>query len=184
MESLQVNETPSTARIAMRYGLYFGLGSIIYSLILYILSMEFSFLAWLGFLIIIVGLVLAMKEFRKENKDSMTFGQGFGLGMQMLVIIALFASIFRVTYAFYIDPTSRDRELKYTMETTENFSRKFNVPDSEIDKQLEKLEEDFEHTGPGKVFLTTLLVNMASGTIIVLIVAAVLKKRKDIFAQT
>ncbi len=183
MEQLQTNETPSTARIAMRYGLYFGLGLIIYSLILSIIEMEFSWLAWLSFIVITVGIFMALQLFRKENKNAMTFGQGFGLGMQMLVIIALLSSMFRVTYSFYIDPSSRDRELKYTLETTEQWAKKFNAPENAVDKQLEEIENKFKETGPGKVFFTTLIANIIIGTIIVLIIAAILKRKRDVFAQ-
>lgn len=181
---MDTTTTPSTARIALKYGLYTGLTVIIYSLILNITGLELNFfLGWFAIIFVIIGLVYALKEFRKENGGAMSFGQGMGVAALSSFIIAIALSIFTVVYSFYVDPDSRQRQLKYTIEQTENISRKFGAPESETDKAIDKIKEDFDNTGPGQTFAKTVAAMFIIYIIFSLIIAAIMKKKKDVFAQ-
>ncbi len=184
METLIRSDKPSTAGIALKYGLYTGLTLIIYSLILYITGFEFNFLlSLLTYVIIIIGIVFSLKEFRRENKNLMSFGQGMGVAALASFILALCLGFFTVIYSYYIDPDARKRQLKYTIEQTENFSRKFGASEEQIDKEIEKRKAEYETAGPGQDFAKIVAGVFIISIIFSLIIAAIMKKKKDVFAQ-
>ena len=76
-----MNNQPSTARTALKWGLITGIALIVYSTILYTFSQTTnSALSLIIYGILIIGLVMGMREYRLANDGYMSYGEGMGLG--------------------------------------------------------------------------------------------------------
>lgn len=168
--------TPSTARVALKYGVITGLSLTIYQLILYLGQLDtVTALSLLIFVFPIVGIVLGIKEFRSLNRNHITYGQGVGIGSLVGAITGILIGFFDSIYLHSIDPSVIKRRLDYTVERLErsNFSSEM------IDKVIEQAEK----TGPGQTFASNAFTYLIFGLIVSLIVAAIMKREKNIFDE-
>ncbi len=94
-------KNPSVLINALNWGVIIGLVSIVYSVILYMLNLTFNqALGYASVIIIIVGLAIAMKNYRDKVLDGvLPFGKAFGFGILIIIVAALLGSIF--TYLLY-----------------------------------------------------------------------------------
>jgi hypothetical protein len=168
--------TPSTARVALKYGAMTGLALVIYQLILYMGQLDtVTVLSLLIFAFPIMGIVLAIKAFRSLNGNHITYGQGFGVGTLVGAITGILVGFFDSIYLHVIDPSVMKRRLDYTIERLErsNFS-------SEI---IDKMVEQAGRTTAGQTFASNAFTYLIFGVIVSLIVAAVMKREKNIFDE-
>jgi len=173
---------PSLVKVALQFGLYTGLALVIYSLVLIIAGLDLNtVLGFASFAIMIAGIVLALRSFRQQNGGFMTYGQGLGTGVLTSLVIGLLVSLFSVIYSFYVDPSQRERQLKYTVEKSEEMMKKFNASDGDIDTAVDKMKEDFNNTGPVKTLFSGTLTYLIIGAICSLIIAAIMKKSPEVF---
>jgi Protein of unknown function (DUF4199) len=94
----------SVKSVALRYGLMAGFVTVIYSFILYIGDLsQNKVLSMLGTIILIGGIVLAHKHFKKENAGFMSYGQGLGIGSLVSAVVGLMSGIFMYIYIKFID---------------------------------------------------------------------------------
>ena len=106
-------KNPSVGKEALRYGAVIAAILILLSLVAYVSNLSGNkVLGWLENIIIIGGLVWAMKNFRDKHLGGyMEFGQGVSVG----VLTSLFGGSINSLYAFvflkYIDPSALE-ELK------------------------------------------------------------------------
>jgi hypothetical protein len=66
-------------------------------------------LTYISYLILIVGIVLAHQQFKKENGGYMRYGQGLGIGSLLSIIVGVLSGIFMYIYIKFIDSTFLDR---------------------------------------------------------------------------
>lgn len=168
--------TPSTAKVALKYGAITGLALIIYQLILYMGQLEtVTVLSLLIFAFPIVGIVVAIKAFRSANGNHITYGQGFGVGTLVGAIMGILMGFFDALYLHVIDPSVIKRRLDYTIERLERsgFS-------SEI---VDKVIEQAGKTTAGQTFAGNAFTYLIFGVIVSLIAAAVMKREKNIFDE-
>ena len=183
METKEI-AAPSLVKTALQFGLYTGLALVIYTLLLIITGLDLNFaLGMVSFAILVGGIVLALKAFRQQNGGFMTYGQGLGAGALTSLVVGLLVSLFSVIYSFYVDPSQRERQLKYTVEKSEEMMKKFNAPEGDIDTAVEKVREDFNNTGPVKTLFTGMLTYAIIGSVLSLVIAAIMKKNPGVFAQ-
>ncbi len=168
--------TPSTAKIALKYGALSGLCLMIYQIILYTGQLDtVTALTLLTFIIPIVGIVLAIKNFREQNGNQIRYGQGLGLGTLTAAVAGVLIAFFETIYLFYIDTSVLRRRIDYMVERLE----RSNVSGEMIDKIVEGASQ----TGPGQTFISNVFSYLIFGFIVSLIVAAVMKKEKGIFEE-
>ena len=169
------NQT-TTTRTALKWGVIIGIISILYSTAIMVSGqIGNQALGYPVYLIIAVGIYLAMSEFKKENQGFMSYGQGLGLGTLMSAISGLISSFFSMAYMKFIDPTISDQIMKKAMEEME----KKGIPDDQIDQAME-ISKMFMN--PGAMFVLGLLGAVLIGFIFSLIIAAIVKKDKSVFA--
>src|SRR5690606_4074236 len=85
-----MQEDQPIVRVAIRYGLMFGLISSIYSVLLYVFQVETNkLLPQLSWVLFILAIVLAIKEYRKQNQGFVSYGQGVNIGALTAAIIGL-----------------------------------------------------------------------------------------------
>jgi hypothetical protein len=165
--------TPSS--VGMKYGLIYGLVSILLSAFsLLILKTTQGPIQWIGFVLPIVFLVLAMREFKNQGDGFMGFGQGFSIGFLVSLISGLLSSVFTYIYLKYIDDSVL-REI-WNQQVMEMESRGINMNDMPFD--MEAWVTSPEVTS-GSGFLMLLII----GIIFTLIISAIMKKDRPEFGM-
>jgi predicted membrane protein len=170
-----MQEQVSTARIALKYGIITAVAVIVYSTLLTVTGLnQNQALSSLGFVILIAGIVWAMRDYREQNSGFMSFGQGLGIGSLMSAIVGLFGAMFTMFYMQFIDTTLIQQSLNKAREDLE----KRGMDDTQIDQAME-ISQKF--MTPGVMFLVQVLTYLVVGFIISLILAAILRKEKPVF---
>ncbi|MBX2952186.1 MAG: DUF4199 domain-containing protein [Leadbetterella sp.] len=169
-------EKVSTARIALKWGLIYGLLSIVVTTIIYTFNlMEQSWISTVASILLSFGvLYLAFREFRELNGGFMRFGQGLGLGMLLFVTAGVLGAGFDTLYKKVIDPGVVDKIL----DITEMQYEKSGMSPEAIEQGLETARPLI--AGP-LAPLVVILSYVVSGFICSLIMAAVMKKNQPVF---
>jgi hypothetical protein len=170
-------EKPSSARIALKFGLIFAIISIASTTIFYTTDLWTNY--WLIFIFSIITTVLmqylAMSEYKKFNGGFMTYGEGLGLGTLAVATSSVFSLIYDSVYKKFIDPGI----MKKTLEMTEEQYEKIGMPEEQITEAVQRVEN---WSNSGLSFLVGIIVAVLIGFIVALIVSAVLKKDKPVFS--
>lgn len=168
-------EKPSTARIALKWGLIISIANIVYSTIINMSGLwKNSMLGMIGFLILIGGIVLALREFKTNNNGFMDFGEGFGLGTLMSTIVGMLGSAFSLIYTKFIDTTMMEQIKDFQVEKME--------AQGLTDEQIEQaLEMGAKFSSPGMVFIIGVIMYLVLGAIFSLVISAIMRKSKPVF---
>ncbi|GAA4452669.1 hypothetical protein GCM10023189_16450 [Nibrella saemangeumensis] len=170
-----MEEKPSTARIALKWGLIIGIASILFSTVLYITEqVGNTALSLIAYVIIIVGLVMAMREYRSLNNDYMSYGEGLGIGALTAGVSGILSSLYGVLYTNVIDPEFQSRmedQMRVLYEER-------GMSDDQIDKAME-FANMFQ--SPGLLFVFGVLGTIFMGFIFSLVIAAILRRNRPVF---
>lgn len=174
-----MNEQPSAARIALKWGFLTALVELLVTSIRYSLNQYVNFLfPILTVLILIIGTVLAMREFRQVNNGWMSYGESISLTLLMFAIIGIMDSTYQQVYQTYIDPAYTEKTLSQTRDMMERFGAK--------DEQLEQFDEQVEDADSkprkgmaGISFIGSILFWVFGGFVLALIVGAFMRKTKS-----
>ncbi|MBC7569747.1 MAG: DUF4199 domain-containing protein [Spirosoma sp.] len=167
-----MNEEPSLARVALKWGAILGVISIVFSLILFITNtVGNTGIGSISYLFTIGVLIMAMREFRTLNGGFMRYGQGLSIGALTAGISGLLSSLFSVFYTTVIDTGVMER----MVETTRDKLEESGLPDEQIDAQM-KIIEMFQ--SPGLLFIFGVIGSIFMGFLFSLVIAAIMKKEK------
>jgi len=178
MESTQ--SSASTGGLLMPYGLTSALASVLFYVLLYVNGTE-AFMHPIAFLSYVIPITFAVVACRKARKQTgfLEFSAALRLtfGIQVISFFAL--TLFSYLLMNYIDTGFAERMLQLTIQKTQEMLEKFNVPQSEIDKQIKGvMSKDL-------FSLKAVLQNFAISCIVLflfsLIIAAFVKKNKPEF---
>ena len=168
------NQT-TTTRTALKWGVIIGIISILYSTAIMVSGeVGNQLLGYLVYVIIAIGVYLAMTDFKKENQGFLSYGQGLGLGALTCTIVGLISGFFTIAYMKFIDPTITEQMMKKAVEEME----KKGFPDDQIEKAMEYSKM---FMNPGVLFIVGLIGTIFIGFVLSLIIAAILKKDKPVF---
>lgn len=165
--------SPSVARVALKWGLITGVGSVIYALILHFAGqMGNQWLGYLGFAILIIGLVLAIQDYRQQNGGFMTFGQGLGVGALTSAVTGVISAIWQFIYGKLFPEATR-----------EVLQRQYDKAVDEGRMTVEQADQAIEMTNSMSGLLPVFAVigTLFIGFIISLIISAILKKDRPNF---
>ena len=170
-----MNEKPSTAKLALKWGAITGVASILLSTLLYLTDQTGNQgVASLIYLIPIAGLVLAMREYKQLNDNYMSYGEGLGLGALVGAVSGLLSSTYSVIYMTFIDSTVMQR----TMDKMREKYEEQGMDDAQIDKIME-MSQSFQ--SPGLLFIFGVLGTIFLSVVFSLVIAAVLRRNKPVF---
>jgi Protein of unknown function (DUF4199) len=165
-------EKPSTARIALKWGLVTAVLIIIYTVVLYMTGFfKTPSLSWIGFILLLIGIFMAMREFKSLNNGFMSFSEGLGVGTLMSAVTGLLASIFSYIYTNFIDTTIMQQMSDLQREQMESQG----LSSEQIDQAMEIAAK---FTSPSIIFLFTILGYVFFGFIFSLVVSAIVKNSK------
>lgn len=170
---------------SVRYGIMAGLGTVIYSLLLYFIDAEMMFgnFAHVSWLIYFFCMWKAASLDKEENGGYSSFRQGFSSAFVVFAIAGLIALIFQYVLFTFIDPTLVDIQTEIAVEQFDKVAGWAGLEEGtpEYEEALAGIEESSSPTlaqsGLGYIFLLII------GAIPSLIIAAVVKKDKPLHIQ-
>ncbi|WP_246343564.1 DUF4199 domain-containing protein [Adhaeribacter radiodurans] len=167
---------PSKNAIALRYGLICGIISIVYSLILNITDLAFTnkALSWISFVILIGAIVLAMREFKRQNNNYMSYGQGLGIGTLVTTVSSLLGGIFTFIYVKFIDTGFIDKMREMQVSELE----KRGMSDDQIEQAISVSEKMMT---PGMIVVFAVFGGLFFGFLLSLVISAILKRTRPEF---
>lgn len=166
---------PSVASVALKYGAIFGLIGIIYQAIIMIADLgDNRWLSSLAYIILIIGIVVAMKNYKELNFGYMSYGQGLGLGTLLSAVFGFFTGIFTWIYTSFVDTDYMGR----MMEKQREQMIQQGLPDEQIDAGM-AMAQNFQ--GPLTMILGGTVITLIIGFILSLIIAAVMKNSRPEF---
>lgn len=170
-----MQEEQPVSRVAIRYGLMFGIIGSIFSVLLYVFQLETNkFLPQATWIIFIIAIVVAIKEYRKQNQGFVSYGQGLSVGALTSAIMGFVNSLLSTFYLQVIDNTPLQRISEQTRITLEEKG----MDDQQIEAALE-MSQKFQ--SPGMLFLFSVIGSAVMGLILSLIIAAILQKKRPVF---
>lgn len=168
------NQT-TTTRVALKWGLIFGVICIVYSAATLIAGqINNQGLGYVTYVIVAIGIYVALNDYKKENLGFITFGEGLGLGTLMSAIIGLISGFFMFAYMKFIDTTISEQMLQKAAKDMERRG----TPDDQIEQAMQYSQI---FLSPGAIFIFTVFGYLIVGFIISLIIAVIVKKEKTIF---
>ena len=172
---MEVNSTITTTSVGTRYGLLTGLISVIISFGLFAVQMEQSSLRYVSFLVLLGGIVMAMRYYKENNRGFMSFGQGLGIGTVLSAVVGALSAIFTYVYMNIIDPEVVGRMMD---KARADMEAKGNLSDEQIDQAM-TIAGKFMN---GPIMLAgVILGTIFFGFILSLVVSAILKHSKPEF---
>lgn len=171
----EIQPQASVSSVAIKYGLLSGLIGVVYSLIIMVADLgDNRLLSSLAYLILIGGIILAMKQYKALNLGYMSYGQGLGIGSLVSVIFGLFTGLFTWIYTSFVDTEYMARVMEKQREQmiTQGYS------DEQIDAGM-KVAENFQ--GPVMMILGTAVITLIVGFILSLIISAIMKNSRPEF---
>ncbi len=170
-----MEEKVSSARIALKYGVLTSVVMMVITTIINVTGQsQNKWLTSLSFLILIGGIVYAMKAFREENKGFMSYGEGLGLGSLVSAITGLLGSTFNMFYNKFIDPTIMSQALDKVRSDMEAKG----MDDTQIDNAM-KFSQMF--MSPGVLFVIGVIGSLIMGFLLSLVISAILRRDKPVF---
>lgn len=161
-------------KIALKYGLIYSGINIVWGLFMYVTDLVRSDFSWvfnlLSMIIPVVCIVLAVKEYKATVPGGwMKFSDVFKHGLVICLVGGIIAAAYTVLYVQVIDPEF----MTFIQEKQMNKMLEMGMPEDQIEMAL---NQSAKFQTPFWMFTWTLLGSVFIGTLISLIMAAVLKK--------
>lgn len=173
-----MNETlpqPSVTSVALKYGFITALVGVVYTLIIMVADLgDNRWLSGLSYLILIAGIMLAMKQYKAINYGYMSYGQGLGIGTLVSAIFGLLSGIFVWLYTTFVDTDYMNRMMEKQTEAL--------LDQGMSDEQVEQamaMTENFQ--GPLAMILGGLVGAVVIGFLLSLILSAIMKNNRPEF---
>ncbi|MDI9880864.1 DUF4199 domain-containing protein [Flectobacillus longus] len=168
------NQT-TTTKVALKWGIIIGIFSVVFSTLIMVLGlMGNQAVGFVAYIVIGIGVFMAMNAYKKENNGFMSYGQGLGIGVLMAAVSGLLSSAYSFVYMKFIDPSVMDQIFK----KAEADMEKKGLSAEQIDQAME-MSKVF--MSPGAMFVWGVVGSILLGFVFSLIIAAFVKKDKPIF---
>jgi Protein of unknown function (DUF4199) len=127
----------------LKFGLFYGLSSIIIQLITYYVS-DIGLLTQfiLGLITVIIFMVLAGLAEKEKNNGVLSFGEAFMTTVLTGGIGLLLGTLFLMILLNVIDPGLLDVLVDKTLSSTKSMMETFGAPEDAISERLEKAEAE------------------------------------------
>jgi len=162
----------TVSQIALKYGLYLGLISIILGMIIQFMDLDMKTqqnAGYITYVAALVAIILAHKAFKESGDGFMTIGQGLGIGTLISLISGVMSAIFTYVYIKFVDDSMLTKIKDLQIEEME----KRGMSDAEIEQAM-KVAGFF--MGPEMMIVWIILGMLFIGFIISLIVSLFTKK--------
>ncbi len=159
----------------LRFGIMLGLVSVILSVTFFFLSPESKWPEGLLGFAVLIGLVyVALNQFKTQNGDSLSIGEGMRVGFWMSLISGTISSVYKYLEMTYLNPEEFEKQMKLQRIGMEDQG----MNEEQIDEAM-KIAGGF--TEPYLLIPMGILGSIIFVGIIALIVSAILKKERSVF---
>lgn len=170
------NQNLSSGKYALNYGLIFGVIAIIYSLVLFILDVDFKDMRNFGYVtyvIILIGMILGIKAYRNKV-TAMSYGKGFGLGFLIGLYAFIILAIYNYIYFTVINPGIVEEIIQ--MAEQQMLETNPDMTDAELETALTMTQK---FSNPLWMTIWSFVTNIIVSLIIALIVAIFFVKKEQ-----
>jgi len=162
-----------TNKIALNYGLYLGIASVLVSVIMYAIGKQHE-QDWktgvLSFLIMVTIIVLGIKKYKEFNGGFMTLGQALKTGIGIALIGGVISIAYTLIFITFIEPDALEQGMEIARQKMLDNP---NLSEEQVDAQMEMAKK---FSGPGMIAGFGLLWTIFLGFVISLISTIGLQK--------
>lgn len=161
---------------ALKYGLFIGSGLSIWSFLEYYTGFHtneidiYPYIAMASLIVPVAFLIFGIRAEKSKAPDNFTFVSGMKFGMQASIIAGVVGVIGVVIYFNFVNPGWTE----FMAERAELRSVEAGRAPSEIQTDVENVRAYFSQ---GSYMIQTFVMNFMSGSLISIIVSALLRKR-------
>ena len=165
-----------TNKIALNYGFYLGLASILISVVMYALGKQHE-QDWktgvLSFAIMATIIVLGIKKYKESNGGFMTLSQGLKTGIGIALIGGVISIVYTLIFITFIEPDSLEKGMEIARQKMLDNP---NLSEEQVDAQMEMAKK---FSGPGIIAAAGMLWTLFLGFVISLIASAIMQKKEN-----
>ena len=164
------NKASSKSTI-LNYGLYFGIITVLISVVKYAMDAQYTqewYSGVAGIIAMIVLIIMGLKSFRNSN-ITMTFGQGVKIGIGITFIGTLMIIAYYALFGFVIEPDFKMKSLEAQKTVLADV---WGMTDAQIEEATKSSADYFYLSTFGGIFI----FNLFLGGITSLIAGAVMKR--------
>jgi uncharacterized membrane protein (DUF106 family) len=136
---------------AAKWGAIFGVGSIVLTILLYVV--DYTLLAnWkmIFLLLVFLGLVIyAGVNYRNQIGGFLPYGKAFQHGFIVFAVLGIITTLFTVILYMVIDTELPAKLTEVTIENTQKMMEGFGVPEDKMDEAMEKARENAQNQFSG-----------------------------------
>lgn len=166
---------PSTSAVGIRYGLLTGLVSILISFGLFATNSEQSPLRFLSTLVLVGGMVVAMRYYKENHGGFMSFGEGLGIGTILAAVVGLLSAAFTYIYMSLIDPNVVERMMD---KARADMEARGGMSDEQIDQGMAMAGKFMSVPALTAIVL---IGSILMGFLLSLVIAAIIKRSRSEF---
>ncbi len=157
------------------YGLYLGIASIVFSLIIYYGGfIGNKYFGYLGFIFTILFISLGLINYRdKINNGILTYSQGLGIGVLITLIGSVISSVFSYVFLTFIDPDIH----KLIVANSQEEALKNGMTEAQLDQAGKVMDIMMS---PMVLSILGIIMSVFFGFIFTLIISAIVKKDPEI----
>jgi len=170
------NQQKPTNKIALNYGLYLGIASILISVIIFALGKHYE-QDWkngvLSFIVMATIIVLGIKKYKEFNGGFMTLGQGLKTGIGIALIGGAISILYTLIFMNFIEPDFMEKSMELGRQKMLDNP---NLSEEQIEQAVE-MQKKF--SGPGMIAAFGLIWTLFIGFVISLISGAIMQKKEN-----
>jgi len=171
------NSQAETGKFALNYGLIVGAVGIAFGVMLYTMDMHYERgLAVQGTqtLILVVGIVLGIYQFKKANLNFMTLSEALKVGAGVALIAGILGILYFYIFSNFIEPEYMDK--MYEIAKQQALIDNPKLTEEEIDKGIE-MQKSFSWMS----YPIILIMNILIGLVVGVITGLILKKDRPAY---
>jgi hypothetical protein len=172
-------------KMVLTFGTLAGVVIFVYSMIVFTVIVDFTQItpkqlalaSWLGYiryLVLVLGIIMAMIAYRKSEAGPISYGRVLLVGVLVSMVTAVFVGLMEYSYLAFVNPGFIDQYMKVTMEAM----RQNGASEAEMRTTLAMMKSNDWMRNPLFTGLFYFVETSVVGTILSLI-AAFFTRRKD-----
>ncbi len=170
-----MQEKNTVARSALKNGMIFGMICLLFRAVTYVFGLSFiPLVSYVVFIILGVGINLALKELRSDNEGLLSFGDALSLGALMSAVAGLILTTFEIVYVQFIDTAYNDKFLAAQLDAWQ----KQGMDERQIERAAAWTKMVLS---PGFSFFVQTAGFVMAGFFIALVLGAIYRKNKPVF---
>jgi len=166
---------------AVKYGIYSGVASVLFSMVLYFInpSLMFGMAAWIGLLIPVYFMYKAATEEKMENDGYLSFGEALKATFLVAVIAFLISTLYSYVLINFIDPSLVDTIKQQSVEAAEKVAGMFGGDEDVLEEMRDQMDEQNFAPTLASSLMSYLFTLIIPGFPMALIVSAITKKNNE-----